>query len=188
MIGFVRGKVHAVGMDYVLLDCNGIGFRIAFNRPEYLHLGEEITIYTYQNVREDEISLFGFLSLEEYDLFIKLISVKGLGPKIASNILSSQSVSRIVTAIENNDVDFMKKMPGIGAKTASQIILDLKGKLVETKTEERHDPKLDDVFEALKSLGYKANEINPVIKKIKEENLSTDEYIKKALGLLLKQR
>ncbi|MGN1054677.1 MAG: Holliday junction branch migration protein RuvA, partial [Erysipelotrichaceae bacterium] len=121
-------------------------------------------------------------------LFIKLISVKGLGPKIASNMLAKESVGKIVSAIENNDVAFMKKMPGIGAKTASQIILDLKGKLVETGVEEKHDPKLDDVYDALKALGYKANEINPVMKKIKEENLSTDEYIKKALGLLLKQR
>ena len=188
MIGFVRGKVHAFGMDYVLLDCNGIGFRIKFNRPEYLHMGEEMTIYTYQNVREDEISLFGFLSLAEYDLFIKLISVKGLGPKIASNVLAAASVETIINAIENGDVNFMKKMPGIGAKTASQIILDLKGKLVEASEAKKNDPKMDDVIAALKALGYKTNEINPVIKKLKDEDLSVDEAIKKALAMLLKQR
>lgn len=188
MIGFIRGKVHAFGMDYVLLDCNGVGYRINFFHPESLRLNEEMTIYTYQNVREDEISLFGFLSLAEYDLFIKLISVKGLGSKIASNILSKQSVANIINAIENNDADFMKRLPGVGAKTASQIILDLKGKLVETTTVNKDDPKMQDVIEALKALGYKVNEINPVIKKIKDEDLSIDEYIKKALGLLLKQR
>ena len=104
MIGFVRGKVHAYGMDYVLIDVNGIGYRINFYHPEALSIGKEMTIYTYQNVREDEISLFGFLSLAEYDLFIKLISVKGLGPKIASNILSRSSVESIVTAIETGDI------------------------------------------------------------------------------------
>ena len=189
MIGFVRGKVHAFGMDYVLLDCNGIGYRINFNRPEHLHIGEEMTIYTYQNVREDEISLYGFLSLAEYDLFIKLISVKGLGPKIASNVLAASSVDNIISAIENGDANFMKKMPGIGAKTASQIILDLKGKLVETSKEvNKEDPKMQDVVEALKVLGYKASEISPVVKKLKDEDLSVDEAIKKALAMLLKQR
>ena len=77
MIGFVRGIVHAFGLDYVLIDVNGIGYRIGFYHPEVLRVGKEMTIYTYQNVREDEISLYGFLSLQEYDLFTKLISVKG---------------------------------------------------------------------------------------------------------------
>ena len=101
MIGFVRGIVHAFSLDYVLIDVNGVGYRINFYHPEFLSLGKEVTIYTYQNVREDEISLYGFTSLEEYDLFIKLISVKGLGPKNASNILAKASVDKIVLAIEN---------------------------------------------------------------------------------------
>ena len=88
MIGFVRGIVHAYGADYVLIDTGAVGYRINFYHPEALSKGKEMIIYTYQNVREDELSLYGFLSLEEYDLFTKLISVKGLGPKIASNILS----------------------------------------------------------------------------------------------------
>ena len=129
MIGFVRGIVHAYGLDYVLIDVNGIGYRINFNHPESLTVGQEMTIYTYQNVREDEISLFGFLSLQEYDLFVKLISVKGLGPRTASSILGRASTDDVIKAIEDGDVDFMKRMPGVGNKTASQIILDLKGKL-----------------------------------------------------------
>lgn len=187
MIGFIRGKVFSYGLDYCLIDTGSVGYRIHFMRPERLHLNEEVLIYTYQNVKEDEISLYGFLSLEEYDLFVKLISVKGLGPKIASNILATSSVSDIVSAIENNDVNFMKRMPGIGAKTASQIILDLKGKLVSVsnnKVEENEE--LKDVVEALKALGYKMGEIQPVLKKLQGEKLTTDAYIKKALGLLLK--
>lgn len=184
MIGFVRGTVHAFGPDYVLLDVNGIGYRIHFFHPEVLRKDKEMTIYTYQNVREDEISLFGFLSLEEYDLFTKLISVKGLGPKIASNILSRASVDSIIAAIETGDVDFIKMMPGIGKKTASQIMLDLKGKLVESGGSDSEE--LNDVAEALKQLGYKPTEIRPVIKKLANEKGSTDELIRKALALLMK--
>lgn len=184
MIGFLRGTVHHFGLDYVLLDVNGVGYRINFYHPESLKLNQEITIYTYQNVREDEISLYGFLSLAEYDLFIKLISVKGLGPKIASNILSNSSVEAVVTAIETGDVDFMRRMPGIGSKTASQIILDLKGKLVEAEVKVRED--LKDVSEALKQLGYKPAEIKPVIKRLEKEEGSTDELIRKALAMLIK--
>lgn len=185
MIGFVRGKVHAYGVDYVLIDVNGIGYRINFNHPESLTMGEEKTIYTYQNVREDEISLFGFLSLEEYDLFVKLISVKGLGPKIASSILGRSNVESIVKAIESGDVDFMKRMPGVGNKTASQIILDLKGKLVETNVDIADD-RLKEVQEALKQFGYKAQEIKPVINSLRNETGSTDELVKKALKKFVK--
>lgn len=185
MIGFVRGKVHAYGLDYVLIDVNGVGYRINFNHPESLTVGQEMTIYTYQNVREDEISLFGFLSLEEYDLFVKLISVKGLGPRIASSILGRASTENVIKAIEDGDVEFMKRMPGVGNKTASQIILDLKGKLVET-IDVNVDDRLKDVQDALKQFGYKNQEIKPVIKALINEKGSTDELVKKALKMFVK--
>lgn len=184
MIGFVRGKVHSFSNDYVLIDVNNIGYRINFYHPEALKNGQEITIYTYQNVREDEISLYGFLSLEEYDLFVKLISVKGLGPRIASSILACEPIENIINAIEQGDVGFMKRMPGVGNKTASQIILDLKGKLVENN--EAISDKLQEVQEALKQFGYKAQEIKPVIQSLKNETGSTDELIKKALKKFVK--
>ena len=186
MIGFVTGSIHAFGLDYVLIDVNGIGFRINFYHPEVLSIGKVMTIYTYQNVREDEISLYGFLSLEEYDLFIKLISVKGLGPKIASAILAKSSVESVVKAIEDGNVDFMKRMPGVGSKTASQIILDLKGKLVQASKSDKDDERFTDVIEALKALGYKPMEIKPIIARLKNEEGSTDELIRKALGMLIR--
>ena len=184
MIGFVRGKVHAFSLDYVLVDVNGVGYRINFYHPESLAIDKEVIIYTYQNVREDEISLYGFLSLQEYDLFVKLISVKGLGPKIASSILAKASVESIINAIENQNVDFMRRMPGVGNKTASQIILDLKGKLVESQ--EIDNSKLTEVSDALKALGYKVQEIKPVLKKIENESGSTDELVRKALNMFVK--
>ena len=184
MIGFIRGLVHAFGDDYVLIDVNGIGYRINFYHPEKLTIGQEITVYTYQNVREDEISLYGFLSLQEYDIFVKLISVKGLGPKIASNILGRTSLDGIIRAIEDGDVDFMRRMPGVGNKTASQIVLDLKGKLVETR--ETISENLKEVQDALKQFGYKNQEIKPIIKALKDEKGSTDELVKKALKMFVK--
>lgn len=185
MIGFVSGSVHAFGIDYVLIDVHGVGYRINFYHPEVLSVGKEMTIYTYQNVREDEISLFGFLSLEEHDLFVKLISVKGLGPRIASSILGRASTESVIKAIEEGDVEFMKRMPGVGNKTASQIILDLKGKLVETGDVEVDD-RLKDVQDALKQFGYKNQEIKPVMKALRNEKGSTDELVKKALKMFAK--
>ena len=185
MIGFIRGLVHAYGIDYVLIDVGGVGYRINFYHPESLSLGKQMTIYTYQNVREDEISLYGFLSLEEYDLFVKLISVKGLGPKIASAILAKASVDSLINAIEQGDVAFMKSMPNVGSKTASQIILDLKGKLVDGDFNNAPD-NLNDVLEALKAFGYRPQEIKPVLKKLVNEKGSTEELVKKALGMLSK--
>lgn len=187
MIGFLRGIVHYFDSDYVLLDVNNVGYRINFFHPESLKLGQEITIYTYENIREDEQSLYGFLTLEEYDLFVKLISVKGLGPKIASGILAKASVNSVIEAIENDDVTFMRSMPGVGGKTASQIILDLKGKLVSSNESTSYDDsKMNDVVEALKALGYKQNEIRPVIRNIAKLDLTTDGYIKAALKMLMK--
>lgn len=184
MIGFLRGIVHYFDENYVLLDVNSVGYRINFQHPEYLTIGKEVVIYTYQSVSENDMSLFGFRTLQEYDLFVKLISVKGLGPKMASNMLAKADYQTIIDAIEKEDVAFMKSMPGIGGKTASQIILDLRGKLA--KEDNSNFDKLDGVNDALLALGYKASEIKPILKLLVKEDLSEDEYIKKALSLLMK--
>lgn len=187
MIAFIIGKVYAYGMDYVILDNNGIGYRVNFMHPEVLTLNKEIMIYTYQHVREDEISLFGFISMDEYELFISLIAVKGLGPRTALNILASINSNELVKIIENNDVDALKRLPGIGAKTASQIILDLKGKLVRNDNDDDKLPdSLNDALSALKSLGYKTSEIQSLSKElIKQPNKTSEEYVKLGLQILL---
>ena len=187
MIGFLRGKVHHFSTDYVLLDVNDVGYRINFYHPESLKIDEEIVIYTYENIREDEQSLYGFLSLEEYDLFVKLISVKGLGPKMASGILAKKKVNEVIEAIENSDVNFFKGMSGVGSKTASQIILDLKKKLVTENSQSTSNSQLDDAIEALKSLGYKPIELKNIVKELSKEQMTSDQYIKKALTLLSKK-
>lgn len=185
MIGFLRGKVHYFNNDTVLLDVNNVGYRISFFHPEYLKLDEEVLIYTYEYIREDEETLYGFMALEEYELFIKLISVKGLGPKTASSILSKYRVDTVIEAIETSNLAFFKSISGLGTKTASQIILDLKGKLVANETKVNNE-KLEDAIEALKSLGYKQAEIKPVINELAKEDLDTNEYIKRALSKLSK--
>jgi len=192
MLAFISGKVHSYGIDWVILENHGIGFRINYMHPETLSLNKEVTIYTYQHVREDEISLFGFVSMQEYDLFMSLIGVKGIGPKTAQNILAHRSVNDLITIIENNDVASLKALPGIGAKAASQIILDLKGKLVHSDSAEEKvaNMELDDAVSALKTLGYKQNEITPIMKELQnnKELHSSEEYVRFALQLLLKRK
>ena len=190
MIAFIKGKVHSFTLDWVILDCGGIGYRIYFAHPEVLKLNEEVLLYTHQYIREDEHSLFGFLSQTDYDLFIKLISVKGVGCKTANSIFAWSNTDRLIQAIELSDLDYLKKLPGIGAKTASQIILDLKGKLVsEHKEDSKISKTLSDTFDALKSLGYKQTELNPLVKDLeKNPDQSTDALLKLSLQILGKKR
>ncbi len=192
MIAFVRGIVFLTRKDSVVVDHQGIGYEIIVPNPKTYTYGSEVMFYTYQHVREDAIQLFGFASLNEYDLFIRLIDVKGLGPKTAINILSVASVNALVQAIENNDVAYLKSMPGIGAKTAQQIVLDLKGKLVLHEQQQSSEPMSDvlhDASDALLALGYKNTEINKVMKEIVKMDIkSSDEAIRIALGLLLNRK
>lgn len=190
MIAFIKGKVHSFTLDWVILDCGGIGYKIFFAHPEKLKLNEEVLLYTYQYIREDEHSLFGFLNQADFDLFTKLISVKGVGCKTANSIFASSNTEKLIQAIEISDIDFLKKLPGIGAKTASQIILDLKGKLVsEHKEDSKLSKTLIDTFDALKSLGYKQSELTPLVKQLEAYvDQSTDALLKLALQILGKKR
>ena len=187
MIGFLKGKVFDILKDQLLLDVNNIVFRVNYPHADRLKINDEVMIYTYQSVSENDISLFGFESQSEYDLFMKLISVKGIGPRMALGILKASDFDHIVEAIEYENVAFIKTLPGIGNKTASQIILDLRGKIARESEEKDEDlAKLNDVSEALKSLGYKPQEIKKVIKQIAKEDLKESEYLRKALSLLKK--
>jgi len=189
MIAFIRGTVFSVTLDGVILDQNGMGYFVYFARPERLKLNETVLLYTYHQIREDEHSLYGFLLKEERDFFLKLISVKGLGSKTANQILAAAGMQSVVQAIEQGDVDRLKALPGIGAKTASQIILDLKGKLVEVHKEIRSESKsILDTLEALRTLGYKNNELAVIEKKLSAHSeKSPDELLKMALIELSKK-
>lgn len=190
MITFIRGTVYAFGADYVIIDNNGIGYYVNFMHPEVLSLGQQITIFTFQHFREDGTVLYGFIDADELELFKNLIAVKGLGPKTAIGMLGSCRYQDLIRAIESGDVAFLKKMPAVGSKTAQQIILDLKGKLVEDESNKPvNNEKLDEAVAGLKALGYKAYEINTVLSQLKKMDLpSADEYLKVGLKLLISSK
>lgn len=191
MIAFIRGKLIYKTNEYIILETNGVGYRIYLACSNHMLLNQEYAIYTYQHIREDANLLFGFQSLQEHDLFIQLISVKGVGPKTALHMLAASSYNDMINAIEQNDINYMKKLPGIGAKTASQIVLDLKGKLIcdETTSLASSKPILE-AMEALQSLGYKSSELKGVQKELEKLNdvKEVDEYIKEALMIIAKQK
>ena len=189
MIAYLKGKVAMIQMDHIVIETYGVGYQVNFSRPDKVRLNEEVQIFTYQHIREDENTLYGFLSAQEKELFTKLISVKGLGPKTAMNMFGAMNVETILNAIETGDVALIKSLPGIGAKTASQIVLDLKGKLVQVSANKVSiEQEAKDAIDALKALGYKPNELSGVEKLFgANPGKSADEYVKMGLKHLLMQ-
>lgn len=183
MYEYIKGVVTHIESNYIVIENNGIGYKVYVANP-YSYDNKEYTIYVYQYVREDEISLYGFQSMEEKELFLKLINVKGLGCKMALPMFATGSTDGIMDAIERENVLYLKKFPKIGDKVARQIILDLKGKLAN-QPNSINDKNYDELIEVLKGLGYKTNDIKKIIPKI-DSNLEIEDQIKEALKLLLK--
>ncbi len=183
MYGYIKGIIVDIESNYVVIDNNGIGYIVYVANPYSYQLNEEYVIYTYTHIREDEYSLYGFKSKDEKELFLRLISVKGLGPKMALPILATGSLSGIIDAIERENILYLKKFPKIGDKVARQIILDLKGKLVSGVTS--NTPENSELVEALSALGYKNADIKKVIPNV-SKSVGIEEQIKEALKLLLK--
>ena len=182
MFEYINGKVTIIESGYIVIDNNGIGYKIFVGSPYSFNIDEEYKVYLYQNIREDENTLFGFKTKEERDMFLKLINVKGLGPKMALPMLAAGKVEGIVDAIERENILYLKKFPKIGDKVARQIILDLKGKLVNKEESSKVNEEL---VLALNALGYKNSYINKVVKNV-PSNLKIEGQIKEALKLLLK--
>ena len=183
MYSYIKGIIIEIMPNYIVIDNNGIGYKIFVPNPFYYKENDNYKIYIYEHIREDEHSLYGFKDTEERDLFLKLIDVKGLGPKMALPILATGSISGIVDAINRENILYLKKFPKIGDKVAKQIILDLKGK-VSCSEEVSTDNSNDDVVLALTALGYKSADIHKVLPKIQSD--SVENMIKEALKLLLK--
>ncbi len=184
MYSYLKGIVTEIESSFITLEVNGIGYKIYTGNPYSFTVQEEYILYTYQYVREDEISLYGFKLREERDLFLRLISVKGLGCKMALPMLAVGSIDGIVDAIERENILYLKKFPKIGDKVARQIILDLKGNLVE-KENNNSIEKEEELMDALKALGYKPQDIKKVLPNISKSN-PIEQQIKEALKLLLK--
>lgn len=187
MYDYIKGTVADVKNNAIVLDNNGIGFLIYVPNPYSFEEGLEYKVYVYQQIKEDENSLFGFKTIEEKELFLKLISVKGLGCRMALPIIAVGSIPGIMDAIERENILYLKKFPKIGEKLARQIILDLKGKLefIGTGISDDTDKALEELKEALVALGYKEKEIKTIVPQI-DKSLSIEEQIKEALKLLLK--
>ena len=197
MISYIKGKLEIKAKDYIIVDVGGIGYKIFMSETAIneLEKGTEVKVFTYMRVREDDISLYGFLNNEELVTFELLISVGGVGAKSAITILSNITPSKFALAVITNDVNTLKKLPGIGAKTAGRIILELKDKMKteqsieENKNEEIKeaivlDNKANDAVEALCVLGYTRKDVEKVLSNIDTNKLTVEEIIKQGLKYL----
>lgn len=182
MYAYIKGIVSEVRPSHIVLENNEIGYLIIVPNPYNYQVGNHETIYLYHHVREDVFSLYGFRNNQAKELFIKLISVSGVGPKTALSIMAASNLDLVVRAIENNDYKYLTKFPGIGNKTAQQIILDLSGKLVIDDIHE--NSVLVDVELALLALGYSKKDIVKVLKQV-DEALPLEQAIKEALRLIV---
>ncbi len=185
MYNYMIGKVTEIVSNAIVVENNGIGYLINTPNPFAFEEGKDYKVYLYQQIKEDEHSLFGFKTKEEKELFLKLISVKGLGPKMALPIIATGSISGISDAINRENILYLKKFPKIGEKLAKQMILDLKGKLTVIEGEDTSVDSSEELKEVLLGLGYKDKEIKNVILKVNRE-LPIEEQVKEALKLFLK--
>ncbi len=182
MLDFINGIIEEVESDHISISTNGLGFKVFTPNPYVFKNGEQAKVFLYNHIREDEYSLYGFKSREERELFLKLLNVKGLGPKVAMPILATGSIDGIMDAIDRENILYLTKFPKVGEKLARQIILDLKGKLVA-----KQDSKVvnEELKEVLESLGYKGADIKRVVGEV-DSSLSIEAQVKEALKLLIR--
>ncbi len=185
MYGYIHGVITKITPKNIIIENHGIGYLLIVSNPYSFSLNQECKVYVYQYVREDIINLYGFQTEEEKDLFLKLISVSGIGPKSALSILATGTVKEIVKAIEERNDVYLKKFPGIGAKASQQIILDLAGKLNFAEEIIVKNSKLEDVEQALLALGYNKKEISKILPKL-DVTLEEGTLVKQALQALVK--
>ena len=198
MFAYVRGKLVSKSIACVVVDVNGIGYKVFMSLKAMEELGEvntEVKVHTHYYVREDNISLYGFVTVEELRMFELLLSVSGIGAKSAIAMLSEITPSSFALAIITNDISKLVKIPGIGNKTAARIVLELKDKLkaedsiAESKDEKvvsaiAEDNKTSEAIAALQILGYAKKEIEKALDKIEIESLTLEDIIRKGLGVL----
>ena len=199
MIAYVKGNLDIKTNTFVVIDVQGIGYRVfmpAKSIEKLGEVGENVKVYTYYYVREDNISLYGFSSNEELRMFELLISVSGVGAKSAITMLSEISPSSFALAVISDDISKLVKIPGVGKKTAARIILELKDKLKtetaieaseEVNVQIEKDNNSNEAIAALQVLGYTRKEIEKVFEKIDTKNLELEEIIKMALKYLARQ-
>ena len=189
MINFVTGEIFAKNENSVVIDYNGMGFEIFVSTTSLVsmgQIGDNARLFTYMNVKEDEISLYGFLTLEEKNMFLKLITVSGVGPKMALGILSGLSLSDLAVAIKGEDIKLLSTIKGLGKKTAERLVLELKDKIdlvgfatVSEINEDINVNMVDEATEALVALGISKNEAYRLAKLNAVGAESTEDIIRK---------
>ena len=210
MLAYIKGTLEMKMTGYIVIDVGGLGYKVFMSEAgieKVGNIGESIKVHTYYRVREDDISIYGFNTLEELKMFELLIGVSGVGAKTALTMLAVCTPSEFALAVISEDVKALTGIPGIGAKSAQRIILELKDKITkeqqiqsinekvnsQSKTEEKEDKlqvaiennaKVAEAMAALQVLGYNKKEIEKVFAKLDKKELSTEELIKKGLSML----
>jgi len=200
MIALISGKIVYKGISHVIVDVQGVGYRVFIPLTTFYELpetGDPVTLHIHTNVKQDAINLFGFYTIQERDLFQLMISVSGIGPKMSMNILSGISAQELLGAISGGNVGKLIRIPGVGKKMAERLILELKEKVVkkmmmeespEIGLQNRMDDMIaEDVLSALVNLGYKNNIAKDALDKAlrsSEEKMEMDKLLKKTLKLL----
>jgi Holliday junction DNA helicase RuvA len=193
MIAHLRGKLIARHPNQAIVETAGVGYDITISVPTFSELppaGGEVSLHIHTHVREDQIALYGFLRFEEKQLFEKLITVSGIGPKLAVTILSGMPAEDMVNAIRGNDIARLTKIPGIGRKTAERMVLELRDKLPPVGTDQVHVvPSLsavqEDVLSALVNLGYQRAAAEKALTSV-EQNGAFDAMFRAALTVMAK--
>ncbi|MBA2795178.1 Holliday junction DNA helicase RuvA [Streptococcus porcinus] len=196
MFDYIKGKLKKITAKYIVVEANGLGYIIYVANPYSFtdSVNQNVTIYLHQVIREDAHVLFGFHTDDEKDIFLKLISVSGIGPMTALAIVAVDDNQGLVTAIDNSDIKYLMKFPKIGKKTAQQMILDLAGKFVDSsepsqqqsQAKRNSNQQLDEAIEALLALGYKATELKKIKAFFEGTDETAEQYIKSALKMLMK--
>ena len=197
MIAFVSGILEMKLNGYIVIDAGGIGYKVFMSESAIDAIGnidDTVKVYTHQHVREDDISLYGFVTMEELNMFELLISVSGVGAKSALSILANIEPSKFALAVITNDTSKLVKIPGVGDKTAARIVLELKDKLKnqdivdktgnKTKRSTENKEELDEAISALQVLGYNKRDIEKVFEEIDLGCLSLEDMIKQGLKYL----
>lgn len=194
MFAYIKGALELKSNGYIVIDINGLGYKIFMSQNNIDTIGELhdiIKVFTYVKVREDDISIYGFKTQEQLKMFELLISVSGVGAKSALVMLSCIEPSDFAIAVISNDVKVLTKVPGIGNKSAQRIILELKDKLKEEQLEENSSKKtkdnsenINEAISGLMVLGYSKKNIEKVFEHLDIDNLSIEDLIKKGLILL----
>ena len=202
MIGFLRGMIDQITIENCLIEVQGIGYRVFVptSTRDKLTVNSEVKLYTYLNVREDAMLLFGFVSQEEHSMFLLLLTVSGVGPKMALAVLSAMKPEDIRLAISRNDLTSLTRISGVGKKTAERMVLELKDKIGQiTLTEvaaggfsagilsSPAGAVFDEALAALTSLGYSQSEVLPVLRKHAADSSSVGELVKLVLREMIRR-